>query len=194
VRLKYAIELVLAVCAGLGLVRAGGPDSLRDHDPSFVTYPGYVRYGVFLTEFGDPFCTGLVLVEGAALWIEAIRRRAPRVWGFGRLTWSLSFCVAVLTSLERAVWIVAREAMETTGPPPVGSILRQWQGWFTGEAGELVTGAGVPLCLAGLLITSLGARWPRDPSPDAREWAGRIFFGALLLLYVTHRTLAWYWE
>lgn len=191
-RLSYAMELVVALAAGLALARATSHPH-QDYD-QFATYPRYVRYGVYLIEFGGPFCSGLVLVEGAALWIEAARRRTPRVWGFGRLTWSVSFCVAVLTSLQRAVWIAAREAMETTGPPAVGPSLDRWWGWFTSSGGDLVAGTGVPLCLTGLLITSLAARWPRDPSPDVREWTGRMFFGALILLDLVQRMLSSYWE
>jgi hypothetical protein len=48
--------------------------------------------------------------------------------------------------------------------------------------------------LAALLVTSLAARWPRDAAPDAREWFGRAFVGAIMLLYLTHEAINWYWE
>jgi hypothetical protein len=194
VRLSYAIELVMAVAAGLALERA----TIHFHRDLFndiAKFPRWVQYGIYLTEFGDPFCTGLVLVEGAAVWIDTGRRRTSRVWGFGRLTWSVSFCVAILTSLKMLVWVAAREVWDNVPlPPAVGSILRQWWKFFIEDNDYIITKTNASLVLAAFLITSLPARWPRDPSPDAREWAGRIFFGALILLYLTHETLGWYWE
>jgi hypothetical protein len=192
VRLSYAIELVMAVAVGLALERV----TIHFHRDLFhdiATFPGWVQYGIYLTESGDPFCTGLVVVEGAALWIETGRRRTSRVWGFGRLTWSVSFWVAILTSLESFVQVAVREVWDNV-PIAIGSILRQWWEWFVGSSDVLLIRTSFPIALAGFLITSLAARWPRDPSPDAREWTGRFFFGALFLLHLAHETLSWYWE
>jgi hypothetical protein len=191
-RLSYVIELVLALAAGLALERASPHDLQRFDD--FAEYPRYIQLGIYLVEFGDPFCAGMILVEGAAVWIEVVRSRTARTWGFGRLTWSIMFCVVILTSLESIVWNAAREAVWTAGPSSAGTILRQWRAWFTHSAADLVSLNSVPLALVALLLTSVAARWPRDPSPDAREWSGRILFGIIVILYLTHRTLAWYWE
>jgi hypothetical protein len=192
VPLSYAIELIVAVAAGLALGRATEP--AHRFDEMFANFPKYIQYGVYLTDFCDPICNGLVLVEGAALWIETIRRRKPFAWGFGRLTWSVSFFVIMLSMSEEFVWIAAREEWSDALPATMGAIFGIWRDWFTGSAESLLTRTVAPLCLAGLLVTSLAARWPRDPSPDAREWTGRIFFGALILIYLTQRTLSWYWE
>jgi hypothetical protein len=190
-RLSYAIELIIALAAGMALERATTHfhwDVLHD----LATSPRWVRYGIYLSEYGDPFCTGVVLVEGAAVWIEAGRQRSPRVWGFGRLSWSVSFCVVVMASVKLLIWTAGR--LWDTVPPDVGSILGFWRNWwFTGSPEGYAVTTSVPPCLVGLLITSLAAKWPGDPSPDAREWMGRIFFVASMILYLIHETLRWFW-
>jgi hypothetical protein len=186
------VEFVAAVAAGMVLERAT-TQFHRDLFHDVASYPRWVQYGIYLTEFGDPFCTGITLVEGAVLWIEACRRRAARIWGFGRLTWSVSFCVAVLMMLKMLIWVPAREMWDGV-LPDMRLILHHWTEYFDSAQSEILIRSGVPLVLISLLMTSLVARWPRDPSPDAREWTGRIFCGALVLLYLTHEVLGWYWE
>ena len=76
-RLRYALELVLAVAAGLAIVRIRmhGPDLRDPHVPLDTLV---VLYSSFLT--------GFVLVEVICLYMEAAWRRSPAIWGTGRLT------------------------------------------------------------------------------------------------------------
>jgi hypothetical protein len=193
VRLSYAIELVVAVAIGLALVRAAAP--IQEFRAELARYPRSIQYGVYLTEYGDPFCLGLVVVEGVTLAVETFRRRRPGAWGFGRTTWSVCFFVVLLISLEEFVWAAASEILVGgNGRPDVGEILSVWWVMFMNSSSNPLTQTSTPLCLAGLLMTSLAAGWPRDHVPDAREWTGRFFFGALLILYLTHKMCYWYWE
>jgi hypothetical protein len=192
VRLSYAIELIIAMAAGMALERAT-THFHRDVTLDLAFYPVWVRCAIALSEYGEPFWTGVVLVEGAAVRIEAGRRRTARAWGFGRLSWSVSFCVVAMASVKMFIWTAAR--LCDPGPPDVGFILGFWRDWwFAGSPESRAVATQVAPCLVGFLLTSLAAKWPRDPSPDAREWSGRVFFVASMILYLTHETLSWYWE
>lgn len=168
-----------------------------------AAYPWLIRCIVAFTDLGDPLCSGLALVEGTALWVGFLGRRSPKVWGFGRLTWAITFFVVIAASLEEVVWCAARGWMsggpESGGPGAdepylIGAVFQDSWDWFLSYSGDSISNSSLPVCLAGLLITSLVARFPRDPAPDAREWAGRVFFGFVSMIYLSHRTLAWYWE
>jgi hypothetical protein len=183
--------LIIALAAGMALERAT-IHLHRDVYLDLATFPAWVRYAISLGEYGDPFCTGVVLVEGAAVWIEAGRRRTVRAWGFGRLSWSVSFCVVAMASVKMFIYTAAR--LCDPGPLDVGYILKFWREWAFAESREgYVVATHVAPCLVGFLLTSLAAKWPRDTSPDAREWSGRVFFVASLILYMTHETLIWGW-
>ena len=98
-RLSYGIELVIATAVALALVRVAIHDN-RDSFDLVASCPKWVQYGTTMTVFGDPLCTGLALVEGVAVWVEAARRRPARVWGIGRLTWSLALVFVMLASVH----------------------------------------------------------------------------------------------
>jgi hypothetical protein len=132
-------------------------------------------------------------VEGVAVWVEAVRLRPARVWGIGRLTWSLALVFLMLASVEHAVWLVARYRQGGSQDGDLGTILRFWWEWSQTE-GIRIVASQLPLFLGALLVTGLAARWPRDPAPDAREWSGRAFLGVIMVLYVTHQAVYWYLE
>src|SRR4051794_38661674 len=100
----------------------------RDVILDLASYPAWVRYAIALGEYGGPFCTGVVLVEGAAVWIEAARRRSVRAWGFARVSWSVSFCVVVMVSAKMFIWTAAR--LCEPGPIDDGYILGFWRDWW----------------------------------------------------------------
>jgi hypothetical protein len=164
--LANVLELVVAAAAGMALARFM-------HD-----LKGATQYSVFTClELVAAFLTGISLVMGLRLWVEASRPREHRLWGIGRWAWSLS-----------AASIVLHVAWMAVEAPSI--IYRREHRMIThDELGSLVVTSAVwpmdvfPGLLIAFLITARIARWPRDPDPDYREWTGRAFAGLLVIRY-----------
>lgn len=78
-RIIFILELVLALALGLAIERISFHRLLEFGD--FPFHPKSIQYGVYFIEYSNPFCLGVVLVEGSALLVELIRRRSPRISG-----------------------------------------------------------------------------------------------------------------
>ena len=164
--LASVLELVAASAVGTALARFM-------HDLS-----GGTQYNVFTClKLFAAFLAGIALVMGPRLWLEASRDYEHRVWGVGRWTWSLSATAIVL----HVAW------MAIAAP---STIYRREHRMITQhELGSTFVASAVwpmdvfPGLLIAFLITARIARWPRDPAPDFREWAGLVFAGLLVIRY-----------
>jgi hypothetical protein len=156
--IAYVLELVAAVAVGLGMVQyarsVGSPFDLA------------TRWG--LSEAWVYLSSGIALVGLVGLVVEVARRRSPERWGLGRWTWAIAglYVVAIhLAGVAKGV----REGMFYLGFPWI---------YFYGLR------PAWPYLGVGLVSTWLAARMarlPRDPKPDAREWAGRVY-GVLVVV------------
>ena len=158
--IAYGLELVLAVAAGLGLVRyaervAGMPLDLTS------------RLGLLNAEVYAS--AGVALVGLAGLLVERARRRSPAHWGLGRWSWAVAGLYAAW------VHLVGFEGAAFRGYNQLGLIWVYFYGLR--EARPSL----VPMLLS-VWLTARFARLPRDPAPDAREWAGRAFGGFVVVV------------
>jgi hypothetical protein len=166
-RLGYALELILAVAAGLTVarIRSQGED-LRDRRVWF-------NHVVLLS---SSFLTGFVVVEAVCLCVEVARHRSPSTWGVGRHIWAL----LGITSLVLWLWYAAND----------------WAFYFRGRSdavtldkliGVAVFHSHLPVFYdlawlpLAIWLTSRLARWPRPLTADGREWVGRAF-GVMLVV------------
>ncbi len=180
-RLSYLLELVLAVCVGLGLARyrLTGPelaDTLTQLPPIY-----WYEEGI------DSFLAGMALVGGLGTLIERARGKSPAAWGPGRWAWASLAIYLVIHLLEWTAEITAQYNQAIVANPRVGigqnslweKILQEQRG---GYSGLLLT--SIPWFLLALGLTSLAAPGRRDSSPDAREWAGRLFAASIVAVAI----------
>jgi hypothetical protein len=160
-KLGYVMELTLAGAVGLALARLWMEGSY------------FSMYGFPMMTYS--FITGVVIVEAIGLWIEKARRRGPKPWGIGRLTWSTLGIVCLFQWSWDTIWYVLRQYGDV-----MASQESVWK-LFRVTAGGSHTLAWIPLAL---IITTRLAGLPRDLRPDAREWAGRLFGSFILILYI----------
>jgi hypothetical protein len=191
IRLSYVLELVMALAVGLALDR-----ELRRPDSSLqeiiADQPAWVQSGVLFTHHADAICAGVVLVEGACLWVEFFRGRSPTTWGFGRLAWSVAFLVRILKVLEITLSNLAIVLRGGRKPASVFAALES--SWDEALHYINLLSPMVVLSLSGLWITLLAAGRASDSTPDAREWSGRLFFAVLLSSYLIHSVVIWHFD
>jgi hypothetical protein len=157
------IEPILALAAGFGLVYAVVADPIPR--PVFIDILS-VRLGYLV----EPFLTGLALVGGLGVALEALRRRSPRGWGWGRWAWSVA---GLYLAFEAAATAAQRAARPLLGRGKMPSraefahaVLLSWDFAFTKTVG---------LLLVALWASARLTRRRDEETPDAREWAGRVF-------------------
>jgi hypothetical protein len=169
-KLGYLLELILALAVGLALAQgwteAEWVARLKTLDLLIwlCSNPAYTLF------------SGVILVEAVALWIESARGRGPRPWGFGRMTWS-TLGVVCLGSWSRLIVsaLIGQRLPRWGGSKPFLTLARD----FSTHPAEYL--AWVPLAV---FLTARLAALPRDPRPDGREWAGRIFGFIIFIDYL----------
>jgi len=176
--LAYVMELVVgvAVCAGLLRDEVSDP-RLRDRLPNAPA-------SEWLRLVGETSLTGLALVGGLGLAVEAIRGRSPATWGLGRWIWSIAGSYAVLNIAANLAYAVVRRLLDrrvVLAPEMIAGLLRYL------VRGQMLT--EFVWALTAVCLTAAFARAPRDPSPDAREWAGRIYASLVIALEIALRAL-----
>jgi hypothetical protein len=118
---------------------------------------------------------GIAFVEAAARLIESARGQGPSNWYVGRSTWALMGISTFLGSTWYGICGILRRRVSEGAFPSVDWCLR---GLIDRPWVFLEQLAWVPL---GLYVAARLGRWPRDPKPDGRVWAGRAF-GMVLVL------------
>jgi hypothetical protein len=159
--LAYLIELVAATAVGLAFACTPAPDQ--------IVIPMPMNTGTCLTINAMTLKTlaGFALVELVGLAAESARGTRVGVWGIGRCLWS----VVGLMVAARMMWDAV--AVLVTGNLRPGTDL--WSLLRKSVQMSAVDVTVLNLLPVALWITSRLGRWPRDPCPDAREWAGRVF-------------------
>jgi hypothetical protein len=185
-RLGYALELVAGCGVGLALARY-----------EFRLWYWHERaLGVaskppqWANLVGGGVLTGMALVSALSLVVEVVRHRSPTIWGPGRLIWMASGALILMIGGWSGV-IGAILAVQRLRNDLHLHSWGEWIGWLAGYPVE--SWAGSWRCLAwtpaALWLTTIVARLPRDPAPDAREWTGRAF-AILILASAVFRELA----
>ena len=159
--IAYVLELVASVAVGLGMLRYARTVGMPF---DFATRRG-------LLDAWDYLSAGIALVGIVGIVVEVTRRRSPERWGLGRWTWAIAglYIVAIhVLGVAKGL----REGMFYFGLPWI---------YFYGlrDASPYLGPALVSAWLAARM-----ARLPRDPTPDAREWAGRVYGGLVVVTSV----------
>jgi hypothetical protein len=179
IRLGYVLELIAAAALCFGFVRwslsSGG----------FLSFlsDAQVRSSDWVRLVGGPLLSGLALSGGVGLIVETARGRSPSTWGLGRWIWSISGLYLVLNTAQIAVSAaVARLAHGM-----------EWLGFARSSLFERIVihefFGGFAWAIAAVCTTAMIARSPRDPEPDAREWAGRVFASLAVALNIAEPLL-----
>ena len=164
-RIVDLLEWVVALAVGLATFRAcfALPIWRLQWERAEI---GLVRLALFIasTLFGVAIFEGVVLAVGRA------RGRGPRPWGIGRWTWSIAAIYVVLkvaSDLANIVLAMAR----TIKTLPDCKALSNYFSYYLASAFS----AQFACALAAFLITARLTGLTTNPSPDAREWSGRVF-------------------
>lgn len=168
IRIGYLMELVAAaaVCTALA----------RDVRPPLIVTNNWVQPLIPLWWGWGAVAGGLASAGGVGLAIEAIRGRRPSSWGIGRWIWSISGVTMALWLLDQSFDTTLSAIKHRRWPTLLeySQLLRhEIDTWWLGAA---------PWVLAGVVVTAMLARSPRDPEPDTREWLGRLFAGLVVTL------------
>src|SRR5579864_3342245 len=172
IRIAFLLELILALAVGMGLARA---------DPKYAELLAGFPLGLrnWITQVIGNVSAGFALVVGLATFIERARGRSPLTWGPGRSATSILCIYVIYLNLAKAALVFRISLL----------FVRVHAFWLRGTGlDKLLQGNGlmfqmsVPWFVLGLGITYLVVRPARDPSPDAREWAGRVFSALVVVV------------
>jgi len=176
-RLKYALELVLAVAVGLGFnrYRATGEDYAECYGTGFQQFQ----------DGADSILAGVALVEGLGILIERVRGKSPSRWGPGRWVWCLAATYLALQMLDLVRDNAAARLSRTFSSDPLWSdVLR----CVRGKYGEfLIPSFGWFLTALGL--TALVARREESTAADGREWSGRAYAALVVVVLLCFKAL-----
>ncbi|HEY2159318.1 MAG TPA: hypothetical protein VGH33_27070 [Isosphaeraceae bacterium] len=177
IRLGYVMELVVAAAICFAVVRWARPRAYWEYSYTPARCSDWVRW------VGGSLLTGLALSGSAGLIVETIRGRRPSTWGLGRWIWSIAGLFMVFCGVQESVEVVVSLARGQTSLRVIGAgplLLRIAIHQFFG---------GFAWAIAAVCATAMIARTPRDPEPDAREWAGRLFASLAVALNIAEPLL-----
>jgi hypothetical protein len=173
-RISSALECVLALGVGMGWARWAWPRC-----PSFGGRLTQSPYLFLLMAF----LTGFTVVIGITTCLEKVRRRSPPTWGIGR--WILS-----ITAMSTLITFIADLASiflfcwSRSYNPTFSHIQMAVQ---DNVPFGLFDQPGAGPAMIAVWLTSLFNGHPRNPAPDAREWAGRGLLAFFALLTIAER-------
>lgn len=171
IRLGYVLELVATAALCFGLMRFHSP---RMVPTGRMPASGWVRFS------GGALLTAMTFTNGIGLVLETIRGRRPVSWGLGRWIWSIAVLFLAFSLAGQsfvAVTQYLRVFPRSRGFVYVFGHVFEWlvvHPFFGGSA----------WAIAAVCATSMLAGSPRDPKPDAREWAGRVFASLAVALNI----------
>ncbi len=178
-RLAYVLELVAAAAVCFAVVRSQLSSRWVSLNFPAPGYSGFVRL------FGGAFLTGLALSGGVGLAVEAFRGRRPSTWGLGRWVWSIAAMFVLFSVASGLVALEVNRLVRDDSLPPLDGAVG---GLLTRTAIYQFFG-GFAWTIAALCATAMLAGSPRDPEPDAREWAGRLFASLAVALNIAEPLL-----
>ncbi len=170
-RLRFLMELVLALAVGFGMGRVIVSDRmiLYGQEGFDLIY----RYQIVF----NTTAAGVGLVIGLGTWVEAARTSSPRAWGPGRWIWSVSAAYLVLEGVKALRWFAIPLRHSGLSWSSVYPAMRD----HLEILGSVQFGSTFAILLASAAISARVARASLGPRADDREWAGRVF-GVLILL------------
>ena len=179
-RLHYALEIVLSIGVGLGLARYRLTWPEQEESFGALSRIDLIEIGI------DSILAGVGLVGGLATFIERVRGRSPVPLGPGRWVWFLVASYLLLTLLNEIAGTIAIRF--APGIFIQNSVFTDIIRGLRGRYGELLLRPMTWFLLA-LGLTLLADPRQRTPTPDAREWGGRVFAAVLVSTGLGLRTL-----
>ncbi len=165
IRIIDLLEWVVALAVGLATFRAcfAVPSMMRAWER---LEGGWQHLGYAI----GPTLFGVAIFEGLVLAVERVRGRGPRPWGIGRWIWSMTVIYATLKlAYDFAIFIIttarATKTMQASDNPV---------SYFSYSVVTTID-TDFACLLAAFLVTARLAGSPAAPSPDGREWSGRVF-------------------
>jgi len=176
-RIKYALELVLAIAVGLGFLRyrTTGEDYTECYRTRFMRFQ----------DGADSILAGVALVEGLAVLIERVRGKSPSPWGPGRWVWCLAATYLALGMLDLVRDNVAAGLTRTYSSDPLWSDVLEC---VRGKYGQFLIPSFGWFLLA-LFLTSMAARRENSAAPDGREWYGRAYAALVVVVLLCFKAL-----
>ncbi len=180
IRLGYVLELVATAAVCFAVVRSQLTTS-SVNSPSLDVR----RSSDWVRLLGGSILTGMALAGGVGLAVETVRGRRPASWGLGRWIWSIATMFMVFFVASSLAGWRSIDSSARTGCPR--SAWRS-RAYFERIAIHQFFGA-FAWTIAAVCTTAMLARSPRDPEPDAREWAGRLFASVAVALNIAEPLL-----
>lgn len=174
-RLKIPIAYLMELVATAAICVAMVQDLLTSTNLQALT-GGFTTMFSRLQWIGGAILAGLALSGGLTLAVEVLRGRRPQTWGAGRWIWAiagLSIVLCVLIKGASLTAVLARKGVTSHWLPYYFQLKQHIYQHFI---------EGPFFTLAAFGVTAILARTPRDPSPDAREWLGRLYLGLAILV------------
>jgi hypothetical protein len=171
--LKLASVLELIAVSSVGMATA----SWLVRDPQMGPIYSQGTWGTWLKDLVDGFVGGVALSGCVGVWIERARRRSPLPWGPGRWAWSV---VGLYLALHYGFTFAYRAINSYRANTSLARIV---DGIPTDVRASLLFWLrnAPPFLLIALGITYLGAIPKPIPTPDSREWAGRILAALIVV-------------
>ncbi len=169
-RIVYLLELVGGMALGSALVRWRIGEGQSFNEWFTYNHPSWQ-----FDELVFSLLAGIAVVECTGLLIESVRHRGPPHWGIGRRVWAVVGISTLLGNAWSGLWDILACRVSEGSFPTVSRCMSDLVDHLFVYVEQL---AWVPL---GLCIAAWLGRWTRDPRPDGREWAGRVF-GVVMIL------------
>ena len=185
-RLSNLMEVVMALAVSASLARGTLLDATTQQRLRFGAASEWVR------ELGGAMLTGVAIIGGIGIALEYARRRAPRTWGTGRVTWMFTLVFGVLNTAA-GLLLQASVRLRLKGELPtremIGQVARVYASQqFLGEFPWALIAAWAVAYMATSRTTAPAAGAARADL-DARELTGRAFAAAVLGLAVAVRVM-----
>jgi len=172
IRIAFLLELILALAVGMGLARA------NPRGAEYLAAVSTFGWGYLIGQVSGNIFEGFALVVGLATLIERVRGRSPSIWGPGR--WALS--VICIYAIFLYISTAAAEFVALFRVRGEVNWLHEFGLSELIASNSMLVRMTVPWFLLALGITYRVVRPARDPSPDAREWAGRVFAALVVVV------------
>ncbi len=179
IKLGFVMELIVAAAVCFALVRSHVSRS------GWATSAGTPTPENWLRLVGGSFLTGLALAGAGGLATESIRGRRPSSWGLGRWIWSIAGFFMIFVAAE----LIAETAVLYFGPASRSFNWAAMLAYLPERWAVHQFFSGFAWAIAAVCTTAMLVGVPRDPDPDAREWAGRFFASLSVALDVAERLL-----